>query len=344
MSNRLENLKRTLEQVKPVNPAPGLQFRIDDPIPVMDGSSLLDYTEVWLVDDYYEYHISLKGLAKSLKASPAHSSSIFWKVNRLTSSFIPSKRFTRESFQRFALDAFLFGNAYLEQQKNRLQEVLSYTPSPALKTRRMEKKDRYLFLKNWQEKHYFKPGRVYHFMDPDVKQEIYGEPQYLSCLQNAWLGESATLFRRKYYLNGSHAGYILYMTDAAFKQGDIEQLKKAMKESKGPGNFRNLLMYAPNGKKDGMQVLPLAEATAKDEFFNIARATRLDILIGHRMFPVLIGMAPENVGGFGDANTADQLMYMNEIVPVQNRLLAMNDYFGDEVVKFKDYEPAIKTN
>jgi PBSX family phage portal protein len=345
MNNKLNNLKRNLENPhSTTSDTRSLEFRMDDAIPMMDGSSLLDYTEVWLVDDYYETHISLKGLAKTFKASPAHSSSIHWKANRLAASYIPSKHLSREDFYKFSLNFFIFGNGYLERVNNRLGKPLEYRNSPALNTRRMREPNNYLFLKSWSEKHYFDEGSIYHFLDPDVKQEIYGEPQYLGCLQSVWLGESATLFRRKYYLNGSHAGYILYLTDTAHKQKDIDALEKAMAKSKGPGNFRNLLMYAPGGKKDGLQVLPLAEATAKDEFFNISRATRSDILIGHRIPPQLLGMAPENVGGFGDANTADQLTYLNEIMPVQNRMLGMNDFFEDEVIKFKDYEPVVTTN
>ncbi|MFP3604649.1 hypothetical protein SB753_22365 [Paraburkholderia sp. SIMBA_053] len=42
-------------------------------------------------------------------------------------------------------------------------------------------------------------------------------------------------------------------------------MRAALKNSKGPGNFRNLFMYAPNGKKDGIQVIPVSEVTAKDE-------------------------------------------------------------------------------
>jgi capsid portal protein len=68
---------------------------------------------------------------------------------------------------------------------------------------------------------------------------------------SALLNESATLFRRKYYENGSHAGFILYMTDAAQNEADVDSLRKALKDSKGPGNFRNLFVYSPNGKKDG---------------------------------------------------------------------------------------------
>lgn len=34
-------------------------------------------------------------------------------------------------------------------------------------------------------------------------------PEYLSALNATWLNESATLFRQRYYKNGSHAGFIL---------------------------------------------------------------------------------------------------------------------------------------
>jgi capsid portal protein len=53
-------------------------------------------------------------------------------------------------------------------------------------------------------------------------------------------------------------------------------MREALKNSKGPDNFRNLFMYAPNGKKDGIQLIPVSEVTAKDEFFNIKNVTRDD--------------------------------------------------------------------
>ncbi|MFM9768098.1 hypothetical protein, partial [Streptomyces scabiei] len=89
--------------------------------------------------------------------------------------------------------------------------------------------------------------------EADINQEIYGLPEWKAALQSALLNESATLFRRKYYQNGSHAGFILYMHDAVQDESFVTDLREAMKNSKGPGNFRNLFMYAPGGKKDGIQ-------------------------------------------------------------------------------------------
>ena len=136
-------------------------------------------------------------------------------------------------------------------------------------------------------------------------------PQYTAALQSAFLNESATLFRRRYYLNGSHAGFILYMNDNADPQ-DVDALRQAMKNSKGPGNFRNLFMYAPNGKKDGIQLIPISEVTAKDEFFNMKNVTRDDVLASHRVPPQLLGIVPTNAAA-GSVADADAVFDNNEI-------------------------------
>ena len=47
------------------------------------------------------------------------------------------------------------------------------------------------------------------------------------------LNESATLFRRRYYNNGSHAGFILYVTDAAQSHGDVDKMREQMTMTKG---------------------------------------------------------------------------------------------------------------
>ncbi|EEV7159182.1 TPA: phage portal protein [Escherichia coli] len=130
-------------------------------------------------------------------------------------------------------------------------------------------------------------------------------------IPSALLNESATLFRRKYYINGSHAGFIMYMTDAAQNQEDVNNLRNAMKSAKGPGNFRNLFMYSPNGKKDGLQIIPLSEVAAKDEFLNIKNVSRDDMMAAHRVPPQMMGIMPNNVGGFGDVEKASRVPALN---------------------------------
>ncbi|EWG67855.1 PBSX family phage portal protein [Enterobacter asburiae] len=172
----------------------------------------------------------------------------------------------------------------------------------------------------------FTKGSIFHLIEPDLNQEIYGLPEYLSAIPSALLNESATLFRRKYYISGSHAGFIMYMTDAAQNQEDVNNIRQAMKSATGPGNFCNLFMYLPNGKKDGIQIIPLSEVAAKDEFLNIKNISRDDMMAAHRVPPQMMGIMPSNVGGFGDVEKASRVFVRNELIPLRKRIMEVNEW------------------
>jgi PBSX family phage portal protein len=312
-------------------------FSFGDPVPVLDKMDLMGYIECVEMQNWYEPPLSMDGLAKSLPAAVHHSSPIYFKRDVLASCFIPHPLLSRDSFRRWALDFLVFGNSYLELREGGFGKALQLKPALAKYTRRGTDLDTYWFVQGWKQEHQFPKGKVHHLIENDINQEIYGLPQYLSALNSAWLNESATLFRRKYYQNGSHAGFILYLTDPANNEEDITALRTALKDSKGPGNFRNLFMYSPNGKKDGMQVIPISEVAAKDEIFNIKNVTRDDMLAAHRVPPQLMGIIPTNTGGFSSPDIAAQVFARNELEPLQNKFLELNDWLGEEVIRFKEY-------
>lgn len=289
---------------------------------------------------WYEPPISMDGLAKSARAAVHHASSMIVKRNILAACFIPHQLLPLTAFLRYAMEFITFGNAYLERRDSRTGKPLALAPSLAKYTRRGLDLETYWFVQGYKQEHEFRRGSVFHLLEPDYHQEIYGLPEYIPALHAAWLNESATLFRRRYYKNGSHAGFILYLTDPVQKQDDVDKLREALKESKGPGNFRNLFMYAPGGKKDGIQLIPVAEVAAKDEFLNIKNVTRDDMLAAHRVPPQLMGIIPNNTGGFGDAEKAAKVFAANEIKPLQARLAEVNAWIGEEVVRFREYDLA----
>ncbi|WP_313188945.1 phage portal protein [Pantoea sp.] len=312
-------------------------FSFGDPTPVMDKRDILDYAECVGNGRWYEPPVSLHGLAKSLRSAVHHSSPIYVKRNILASTFIPHPMLSQQEFSKLALDYLVFGNAYAERRDNALGKPLRLEASPAKFTRRGVEDDVYWFVHDWKEPHQFKKGSVFHLMEPDINQELYGLPEYLSALNSAWLNEAATLFRRKYYQNGAHAGYILYMTDAAQSSSDVDRMRQAMRDTKGLGNFRNLFMYAPNGRPDGIKILPLSEVATKDDFFNIKKASRDDLLSAHRVPPQMMGIIPDNSGGFGDAVKAAQVFVRNELTPLQERMKEINMWLGEDIISFKPY-------
>jgi len=281
--------------------------------------------------------LSFDGLARSFRASPHHSSAIYLKRNLLAATFIEHRLLSRATFSRLALDWLVFGNGYLECRKALSGQHLTLNIAPAKYIRRGVEEGRWFLLRPDRTEYEFAENNIWQIIEPDIHQELYGLPEYLSALQSAYLNESATLFRRRYYLNGSHAGFILYVNDAAQQMSDIDAIRDALKQSKGPGNFRNLFLYSPNGKKDGVQVIPISEVAAKDEFLGIKEASRDDILAAHRIPPQLLGVVPSNSGGFGDIAKAAQIWARNELEPLQLRLMELNTWIGEKVITFKPY-------
>src|SRR5471032_857757 len=142
----------------------------------------------------------------------------------------------------YALDYIIFGNGFMEQRQSRTGQLLRLETSPAKYTRRGLEDGVFWFVENYVEPHDFAADSVFHLQEPDINQELYGLPEYLSALNSVWLNESATLYRRKYFENGAHAGYVMYVTDPAQNKEDISALRDMMSKSKGDGNFRTFFI------------------------------------------------------------------------------------------------------
>jgi PBSX family phage portal protein len=312
-------------------------FSFGEPVPVLDRAEMLQYLECSAhFGKWYEPPLSFAGLAKSLRSSTHHESAIITKANILLSTCEIDERYlSRQDLSAFIKDFLVFGNAYFEVIRNRKGKIAKISAPLAKYMRKGVEKGRFFYVADSLDQHEFLQGSIFHLMEPDINQDIYGLPQYLSALQSAWLNESATLFRRKYFLNGAHAGFVFYMTDAAQKQEDIDNLREQLRKSKGVGNFKNLFVHAPNGKKDGIQIIPIADVSAKDEFFNIKNVSRDDVLAAHRVPPQLMGIVPNNTGGFGNVESAAKIFFITEIEPLQEKLKAFNQWLGAEIIRFK---------
>jgi len=236
---QLATAQPTIEgEVLPPESGPVEAFTFGDPAPVLDSREILDYLECWANGRWFETPMSMDGLAKTTRASVYLQSGLNFKRNMLARTFVPHRLLSRQAFEQFALDWLWCGNCYLEKRNNMLRNTMGLLPPLAKYMRRGVDMETYYQVRGWKDEHEFAPGSICHLREADINQEIYGLPEWLAALQSALLNESATLFRRKYYNNGSHAGFILYMTDAAQNEADVDSLRKALKDSKGPGNFR----------------------------------------------------------------------------------------------------------
>jgi len=319
-------------------PDDAVTFAFGEPESVIDRRDIFDLFEVANNGKWYEPPISLAGLGRAYRMAPHHQSAILLKRNLLAASFLPSPLLPKAQFARWALDWLIMGNGYLERVRSVSGRTAALRCSPAAYTRVGMKEGQFW----WAPRSYsmgdateYPAGAIHHLAEPDPMQEIYGMPEYLSALQSGLLNEAATLFRRRYYKNGSHAGYILYIGDESLSDDDSKKVRQAMRDSKGPGNFRNFFLHLPKGKENSVKIIPIAEVGAKDEFLNIKAVTAEDLLAAHRVPPQLIGVVPKNTAGFGNVKDAAAMFYEMEIVPIQERMREVNEWAGAEVLRFE---------
>lgn len=102
--------------------------------------------------------------------------------------------------------------------------------------------------------------------------------------------------------------------------------------------FQRKGQHSPNGKKDGLQLIPVSGVAAKDELTGIKSVTRDDMLAALRVPSQLLGIVPQNSGGFGSIRDAAAVWAALELETLQTRMLAINEWLGVEVIRFSRFD------
>jgi PBSX family phage portal protein len=314
-------------------------FTFGDPEPILNRSAY-DFLGTYLDvgGNYYRPPVCLNGLVKLMGANAYHGTILHFKKNMIKKWFRPHPLLSGEEFEKLALNFVVTGNCYPQKLKNSFGRVTKLVSQPALSVRRMKAANQYLILTNEAggfKEIEFQPDEIIHLLEPDLRQGIYGIPEYLGGIQSVLLSEDSTLFRRKFMLNGNHLGYILVTSDADIDEPTATMIENQIKQSKGPGNFRSLyLNIGKTNSKEPVKVIPIGDIGSKDEFEVIKNITEREMLAMHRMQPGLSGVIPQNTGGFGDIEKIMKVYYELEIQAMQMTFLKLNDVLGEEVVRF----------
>jgi PBSX family phage portal protein len=305
----------------------GGAFMFGDPQPVLDGHQYVDSLGVYLIDNgkYYQTPVPFAGLSRLLYANAYHGPLLEFKVLMVMRGFKPTTAISRKDMDAVATDFSVFANAYMQLHRNYYGEVVRCSHLPAINMRRMKEPNRYGLIQVNGQIHEFDPGEVFHFKNYDVAQSIYGKPRYLGAIQSMLLNEDATLFRRRYYKNGAHMGYVFYTSGADLEEEAQNRIQKAIEGSKGLGNFRNMYLHIPNGDPKAVQILPVGDFSSKDELEKIKNLSRDDMIAAHRVPPIMANVIPTNTAGFGDIEKFDKVYEKNEIEPVRTLLKDVNE-------------------
>lgn len=264
-----------------------------------------------------------------MRANAHHGAIPPFKRNLLLREFIPSRGFSLQAMSRAGLDYVVFGESYLLRKRNAFGQVIEMEHLPAINMR-VRVDGGFVMLMPDGSRIEFDQEEVEHIFNYDVQQNIYGIPDYLGGLQALLLNESATLFRRRYYNNGAHVGYIFYSNDPNMSEKDEEELQAQIAGSKGVGNFRSMFVNIPNGGEKAIQIIPVGDFQSKDDLEKVKNITRNDIIAAWRMNPALAGIIPENSAGFGDIEKIDRVYTNNEIRPICQMFNQVNDTLRED--------------
>ncbi|MCG9664714.1 phage portal protein [Vibrio mediterranei] len=312
MTEQTETLVKQEEQ------APESVYHIDSTPEAIDSNSwMTSYTDLFYNDteNYWEPPISRQGLADTSRANAYHCSLLKARANYVASRFIGGGGLTHRRVQFFGNNYFTFGDGAFLKIRNGFGVPVRLHPLPSMHMRRRKNGD-FVILERGGKQKVYKQKDVIFLPQDDLEQQIYGVPDYLGSMQSSLLNKDATLFRRRYYKNGAHMGFIFYASDPNLSEADEKKMKETIASSKGVGNFRSMFVNIPNGKEKGIQLIPVGDIATKDEFERIKNITAQDILVGHRFPAGKGGMMPQPGSSFPDPEKVGREYDKDEIVPV----------------------------
>lgn len=284
-------------------------------------TNITDYQSVYY-DNYYDYYeppVNRVALANLPDTSAQHGGIIHARTNMIAAGFIKGGNMSREDVRAMALNYLIFGDVPLLKVRNAFGRVLRLAPLPSLYFR-VRRDGGVTLLQKGAPLNYSRDDVIF-LRQYDTRQQVYGIPDYLGGVASAMLSTDATLFRRRYFLNGAHMGFIFFTSDPNMSVEMENAIKEKIEQSKGVGNFRNMFISIPNGNPESIKLIPVGDNGIKDDFLNIKSVSSKDILNAHRFPPGLAGMMPDGAGGLGDVFKSRAAYREDEVKPLQRLIM-----------------------
>lgn len=283
----------------------------------------LDYVGLQFNDPFncYEPPINRFALAQLPSQNAQHCGILHSRANMISSDY-DQGGLSKMDMRALALNLIMFGDAAVLKVRNLLGKVVRLVPLSSLYLRVCRDGSyKYLMRKSLTD---MTSDKVFEYAPEDVimlklydpLQQIYGTPDYIGGIQSALLNSDATVFRRRYFANGAHMGFILYSTDPDMTEEMEDEIAESIANAKGVGNFKSMFVNIAGGHPDGLKVIPIGDTGTKDEFGTIKNISAQDILTAHRYPAGLAGVISQS-GSFGDPLKIREAYRQDEVIPMQ---------------------------
>ena len=307
-------------------------------LPFRDGNfsfaPALDYVGLQFSDTYncYEPPINRFALARLPAQNAQHCGILNSRANMISADY-DKGGLSKMDMRALALNLIMFGDAAVLKVRNGFGKVVRLVPLSSLYLRVcLDGSYRYLMRKSLTD---INSDKVFSYAADDVImlklydpfQQIYGSPDYIGGIQSALLNSDATVFRRRYFANGAHMGFILYSTDPDMTEEMEDEIAKSITGAKGVGNFKSMFVNIAGGHPDGLKVIPIGDTGTKDEFGTIKNISAQDILTAHR-YPAGLAGVISQAGSMGDPLKIRDAYRQDEVLPMQELIAdAINNDF-----------------
>lgn len=320
---RSRSQKNKAQQTENFTPGRSSVISFGEPEPILTTGT--DYSEIWYDNDFDHWRLPIDrlSLAQLPNLNGQHGGVLYARRNMVVSDYLGGG-LTTDEIEGATFNYFLFGDVAILKVRNYWREVIDLVPLPSLYVRRRKNGEFVVLQKDLPL--VYQPEDIIFLAQYDPQQQIYGLPDYIGGIHSVLLNSEATIFRRRYYHNGAHMGFILYANDPSISTEVETEIKEKIEQSKGVGNFRNMFISIPKGDPEGIKLIPIGEVSAKDEFSNVKSITAQDILTAHRFPSGLAGIIPTNGSVMGNPETARDTYRKDEVIPIQKKFAkAVND-------------------
>jgi HK97 family phage portal protein len=246
--------------------------------------------------------------------------------------YLPKNEFVKDFMYGFCVDLEMYGNAFLEKSGSDsdfyLYHILGYQG-------RLNK-NKEIFQINTLDEAIAMEGYHLKYYSPSGK--FYGEPDYLTTLDQILTSRNADKYNTSFFDNGARPGFGVIFENSSPNPEQIETFKEFFGSNyKGYTNAHKTLLLHTGKTTEGSPPakvrLEKLDSVEDMSFEKLKNVNKNEIIAAHGVPPRLVGvMAAGQLGG--GTELIDQLHAFNEIV-IKPKAQTIEDFFSNIGIKHK---------
>ena len=245
---------------------------------------------------------------------------------------LPQNEFVKDFLYGFCCDLEIYGNAFLEKSGTisdfNLYHILGYQGrlNRQKEIFQITSDDDALKMEGYHLKYYSPSGKY------------YGEPDYLTALEQILTTKSADRYNTSFFENGAKPGFAVIFENSSPNAQQIATFKQFFSNNyKGKENAHKTLLLHTGKTKEGESPakvkLEKLDNIEDMSFEKLKNVNRNDIIAAHGVPPRLAGIVTAGQLG-GGTELIDQLHAFNEIV-MKPKIKTIEGFFENIGIKHK---------